>query len=90
MSTNDKPSTFGWREICRCCCRPSPVGFLVPDEIWNLSVPQVYSSDPLRDRPLCIVCFAMFADEAGIEWDRDIEFFPVSLVSHFRIAEEHG
>jgi hypothetical protein len=64
------------REICRCCWHPSPVGFDVPNEIWEASVHPEF-----RDTVLCLGCFARLADERLIEWDRDIEFFPVAAVS---------
>lgn len=64
------------REICRACNRPSAVGFHVPDEVWEMSVPAEYR------RVLCIGCFAVFADEAGVRWDLNIELFPVSLATH--------
>lgn len=72
------PPAGSFREICCCCNRPSPVGFWVPDEIWNASVPLRFKAI------LCIACFARFADEAGIEWDREIKFYPVSLRTHLQ------
>jgi hypothetical protein len=73
----------GFREICHACNRPSPVGFSVPDEAWAAAVPE-----RLRGAPLCIGCFATFADEAGVEWAAQIQFFPVSLVMHQREASD--
>ena len=61
------------REICKACWKPSPVGFSVPDEVWKLAVPPF-----LWNQTLCIMCFAALADELGIAWDRDIQFWPVS------------
>lgn len=61
------------REICKACYHPNPVGFTVPDNVWQSAVPA-----NLRDGVLCITCFARLADEALIEWDRDIQFWPVS------------
>lgn len=77
VGTTSEVQTFGWREICRCCGRVSPVGFSVPDAVWEASVPSAWSR-----APLCILCFAHFADEASVEWAGEIEFFPVSLVMH--------
>jgi len=31
---------------------------------------------------LCLACFTARADDCGLAWDKDIEFFPVSLRSH--------
>lgn len=64
------------RERCKACWKTSRVGFVVPDTVWAMVVP-----DALRDRVLCLACFAEMADERGVEWDRRIEFFPVSLVT---------
>lgn len=63
------------REICKACWNVNPVGFSVPDVVWARTVPL-----ELRDRVLCIMCFARFADEIGVNWSREIEFFPVSRV----------
>ena len=64
------------REICRSCWRPSPVGFSVPDAAWKaVRHPQ------LPGDVLCIICFAQLADEKLIQWDREITFYPVSLVT---------
>jgi hypothetical protein len=58
---------------------------MVPDGIWALAVPEA-----LRERVLCLTCFARFADENGVAWDRAITFYPVSLKTHvaFCAAEE--
>ena len=63
------------REMCRCCWRPSPVAFLVPDAIWEAAVHPAF-----RDQVLCVMCFACFADERLVEWDRDIRLIPTSAV----------
>jgi hypothetical protein len=68
------------REICKACWRPSPVGFSVPDEVWN-----AVRHPNLPGNVLCIMCFAALADEQLIQWDKKIEFFPVSLASHLGI-----
>lgn len=62
------------REICCNCGKSSPVGFSVPDSVWEQSVPVKYIN-----RTLCIICFASFSDESLVKWDDEIEFFPVSL-----------
>jgi hypothetical protein len=63
------------REICKACGRVNPLGFSVPDGVWNLATDHFQFV-------LCIMCFAQRADEAGLRWDQEIEFFPVSLASH--------
>jgi len=65
------------REICRACGEISAVGFSVSDKVWEDSVPK-----HLRKNVLCLRCFARFADENLIHWDKDIQFFPVSYLTH--------
>lgn len=84
MSQITKTQTFGWRENCRCCGRISTVGFHVPDHIRYSSIPHRF-----QDAVLCIACFTLFADEAGVDWSKDITFYPVSLVRH-QHAESNG
>jgi hypothetical protein len=67
------------RELCKACWHPVTVGFHVPDEVWNLVVP-----DRLPGDVLCLGCFTRLADEKRVEWDREIEFFPVSMVTFCR------
>ena len=65
------------REICKLCYHVNPVGFRVPDEIRNAVVPP-----HVRGQVVCLSCFTRLADEKCIAWDRQIEFFPVSLATH--------
>lgn len=69
--------SFASRETCKICYRANAVGFRVPDEVWRQAVPE-----PKQNGVVCLACFTMLADERGVEWDREIEFFPVSLVTH--------
>jgi hypothetical protein len=78
---DQSPPASGFREVCLACNVPSPLGFQVPDSIWAVSIPE-----RLQEKSLCICCFARFADEAGVEWDREIQFFPVSLRTHLGAA----
>ena len=64
------------REICKACFKISRVGFYVTDLVWTFSVPW-----PFRDKVLCLDCFTRFADENSIDWDNNIEFFPVSFIT---------
>ena len=64
------------REWCRMCQHPVTVGFRVPDGVW-----QEVMHPTLRRRTVCLACFTRLADEMGVEWDDDIEFYPVSLVT---------
>lgn len=65
------------REICKNCGKVSPLGFTVPDSTWKYVVPTRY-----HDSNLCIMCFAMYGDEKGTDWDFKIDFYPVSLFTH--------
>jgi len=65
------------REVCDECGKESAVGFAVPDDVWRLSVPLAHARGVL-----CIGCFVAMADRRGVRWDRDIDFFPVSRVTH--------
>jgi hypothetical protein len=75
------------REICSGCGRISRVGFSVPDDVWKTLVGW---QEELLDHGvvLCLACFTERADDAGIEWDREIQFWPVSLVTHRRHVED--
>ena len=66
------------REICKLCHRVNPVGFAVSDQTWKVVVPE-----HVVDKVVCLSCFVRLADEKMIFWDLDIEFFPVSLMSHY-------
>lgn len=76
------------RERCKCCGRANPVGFNVPDEVWQASVP-----DEFKGRVLCIMCFDQFATERGVDWSAHrTEWWPVSGVAALldKEAESHG
>ena len=75
----DSPSgvdTRDRRERCKLCGGVNRVGFHVPDEIWRAVVPEA-----VRHRVVCLGCFTALADAQLVAWDRDIRFWPVSLVS---------
>lgn len=65
------------REICKQCYQPNPLGFAVPDSVWEAVVP-----DGKRDTVLCLPCFVRHADEKLFPWDEQIDFYPVSLATH--------
>lgn len=65
------------RELCKLCGRISSVGFSVPDDVWEA----VRSAAGQRN-VLCLSCFTGIADELGLRWCREIEFWPVSLAAH--------
>lgn len=65
------------REICKLCYHPNRVGFNVPDYVWDAIVPE-----HVRSSIVCLDCFTRLGDEKHIPWDREIQFFPVSLATH--------
>ena len=71
---------IGTREICKLCYQINVVGFHVPTDVWAAVIPE-----NVRNRVVCLSCFTRLADEKLVEWDRDIQFFPVSLASHLHI-----
>lgn len=74
------------REICKLCYHENPIGFNVPDEIWNVVA-------PIGINILCIDCFTTIADIKGIQWDKDIQLFPVSLITSrlsFELPSQQG
>ena len=68
------------REICKICYRVNAVGFAVPDQIWNAVVPESFCHSVV-----CLSCFTRMADEALIPWDREIQFYPVSMSTHLEL-----
>lgn len=71
------------REICSLCHEVNRVGFHVSNEIWKGAV---HKSQV--EAIICLTCFTRLADERGVEWDKDIEFYPVSRVKHERVITD--
>lgn len=67
------------REICKICYRPNRVGFYVPTKVWRKVIPK-----HLVNKVVCLDCFTRMADEKLIKWDDDMEFAPVSFVTHLQ------
>jgi hypothetical protein len=65
------------REICKLCYHVNAIGFRVPDNVWVAVVPYY-----VRDSVVCLACFTRLGDEKNVPWDREIEFFPVSRMTH--------
>lgn len=72
------------REICGLCHRVNPIGFHVPDDIWESTVHHSHLHSIH-----CLSCFIERADEKLIDWSREIEFYPVSLVGHITSLKLH-
>lgn len=70
------------REICRICFGANPLGFYVPDSVWDAVVPS-----ELRQKVICFSCFARLADEKLIPWDEQIKFYPVSMNTHLFVKD---
>lgn len=64
------------REICSLCHEVSRVGFWVPNEIWRFSLHKSQWNDII-----CLHCFTRLADERGVEWNKDIKFYPISWIT---------
>lgn len=80
---NDKARILT-REICKICYHVNPIGFSVPQEVWSAVNP--FGEN---DSVICLPCFVRIADEKMIQWDKDIQFFPVSLKTHLEECK-HG
>lgn len=65
------------RQRCGVCHQVAAVNFKVPDDLWLRAVPSYF-----RQTPMCISCFASFADERMLTWCADITFYPKSLAAH--------
>lgn len=68
------------REICALCHEVSGVGFSVPDEIWKAVVHRYY-----LESIICLRCFTRWADEKSVKWDKGIELYPVSWITHCEV-----
>ncbi len=64
------------REICSLCHEVNRVGFFVPNEVWRAGVHISQVNDII-----CLACFTRLADERGVEWDKEIEFHPISRIA---------
>jgi len=67
------------RQLCSVCHREYAIDFVVPKEIWKLAT---HSSQ--RENLICLDCFVRMADTRFVKWDKDIQIFPTSLVSHIQ------
>jgi len=73
------------RQICSECGRVSPVGFYVPDEVWEKAIPE-----PQQANIFCIMCFTQLADQKCLSWDNEISFYPTSKKTHRSQIREAG
>lgn len=64
------------REICDTCFSVTRVGYSVPLDTWRAALPK-----DLLGKCLCLECFTRYCDEMRLHWDKDIKFFPVSLLT---------
>jgi hypothetical protein len=69
-------------EWCQRCNRAVVVGFNVPDEIWNAIIKDKFNV-------VCLLCFDELSEGTGIEWEENIEFFPVSRASWEADCSDH-
>ena len=67
------------RQICSVCQREYALDYSVPNKIWELA-----THHSQRENLICFDCFVRMADTRFIDWDKDIEFKPTSLISHIK------
>ena len=79
MALNRKPH----RQICSVCNREYAVDFRVPNDIWELATHKTQ-----RNSLICLDCFVRMADTRFVEWDKDIQIYPTSLVTHIKNHQE--
>lgn len=70
------------RQICHVCNKESRVDFWVPNDIWELA-----THVSQRNAIICLDCFTAMADTRFVEWDKDIKFYPTSLVTQLKVVE---
>jgi hypothetical protein len=73
------------REICKLCFNIIRVGFWVPNDIWKDVVIRNHGEETI-----CLDCFTRIADEKQVEWDKEIQFFPVSFITHTERISNDG
>ena len=67
------------RQICSVCHREYAIDFRVPNYIWELATHRNQ-----REDLICLDCFTRMADTRFVEWDKEIDFAPTSLVKHIK------
>ncbi len=82
------------RKLCIICHHINAIRFRVSDEIWdNLISTHLELSRKLQinwNKEVCLNCFTRLADEQLIKWDKNIEFFPVSLATSLSLEIRSG
>lgn len=71
------------RPRCHACQTVIVVDLRVSDELWEAVV-----HPSLRSTYMCLNCFASRADEKFIDWSREIELIPLSLVGQIAVQNE--
>lgn len=79
MENKEEKKKYVFGDECEICHRPINIPFHVPDDVWNEVIPI-----KLRDKHVCLSCFITKANTFLIEWEKDIEFFPKSLVTEMK------
>lgn len=67
------------RETCQMCHAINTIGFHVPNAVWFEVIHPYY-----HNATICVNCFIRRADEKMVEWDRVIELYPVSKMTHLK------
>lgn len=64
------------RQICSVCNREYAIDWRVPSEVWELA-----THVSQRNSLICLDCFTRMADTRFVQWDKELEIYPTSLVS---------
>ncbi len=67
------------RQICSVCQREYAIDWWVPENIWELA-----TQKHQRNNLICLDCFTRMADTKFVEWEKDIKFYPISLVGFIK------
>lgn len=67
------------RAFCSICNEVCTVDIWVPCEVWRAALHKDHWNGYV-----CVRCFTRNADERGVDWSKDIQFFPQSRVAFDR------
>ena len=70
------------RPFCHICNDVIRVDYHVPNDVWELALHISH-----RGGYICLNCFTKNADERGVEWSDDIEFYPQSQLKDMQLKE---
>jgi hypothetical protein len=79
-----EPVNFSGRALCGLCFHPVSVELKVSQEMWK----QVTWGLVVPNSTICIACFTRIADERMIQWDRSVEFRPMSKLTAMKLDRD--